>query len=310
VELADLVRAVSNAARPSALGTLARFFAAGALLFGVQRLVDAGAEQRRSLRVEVAHAAEGPEIEAAVDEAVLLDFAVRAGWHRSDAIVRERLLRNLAVAGDAGGDPAATIERAIALGIHTRDPIARQRLVSSARRALERAPNEGAVARGDVHAWVDAHSDRYRAPARVRFRQVFLSAQRRGDALDRDATTIAGRIVAGAAAGPEPLLALSDPWPWTDGRTAVSAERLDALFGAGFGDAITEAPIARWSGPIRSSFGLHFVWVDAREDPSVSREGVAARATEDLLAARRSARGEARLQTLRDQYDVVLARTQ
>ncbi len=308
MELADLVRAVTEAVRPSALGTLARFFAAGALLFGVQRLVDAGAEQRRSLRVEVADAAEGPEVEAAVDEAILLDFAVRAGWHRSDAVVRERLLRNLAVVGDAGGDAAAAIERAINLGIHTRDPIARQRLVSSARRALERGPNEGAIAPGDVHAWVDAHADRYRAPARMRFRQVFLSAQRRGDALDADAATVARRIGA-EDVDPELQLALSDPWPWPDGRTAISAERLDALFGAGFGDAVAAAPLASWSGPIRSSFGVHFVWVDAREGSAVSREGVAARATEDLLAARRSARGQSRLQSLRDQYDVVLART-
>lgn len=300
-----MVRPVSTRV-PKTLGTLLRFFAAGAILVASRQLVGAGEPPRRPLTVEVPENADEQTVEAAIDEALLLDFAIRAGWHRSDAVVRERLVRNLAVAGDADGATNETIDRAIGLGIHLRDPIARSRLVDSARRALERTEGEPEPTLEQVKRAVEDDPERYRVSARVRFQQVFLSFQRRANKIDDDARDIERRI-AGGAAGVE---ALSDPWPWTATGTWQSTDRLDGALGEGFGAALAEAPLGRFTGPIRSSFGLHFVRVEAREDAhEPPPEAVRARVTENLSTSRRDARLNERIAVLRQGYAVTVARS-
>jgi hypothetical protein len=306
VELTHLVRAVSAGPRPRRWAALGRFFAAGALLFAVRQLAGASEPPRRSLVVEVAADAEGAVVEAAIDEALLLDFAIRADWHRADPIVRERLVRSLEVAGDAEGATGETVERAIELGLHRRDPIAKSRLVASARRALESTNEEGETSLDEVRAAIARDPDRYRAPARVRFTQVFLSFQKRGDRIESDAASVAKRI----ADDPSGVEALSDPWPWSATTAYTSTARLDATLGDGFGEALEEAPVGRYTGPIRSSFGLHFVRVDEREDAQAPpAETLRARIGEDLAASRREERLAVRLAALRRDYDVTLVRS-
>ncbi len=305
MELAHLVRAVSDAgARLAILRPLGRFFVLGALLFGARQLAGAAHEPRRPLRVEVPADVEDPAVDRAIDEAILLDFATRSDWHRSDPIVRERLLRSLSVAEDEGGDVREAIDRAIALGLHGRDPIARQRLLASARRALEHLDREPEPTAAELTAWADAHPDRYQSPARVRFRHVFVSTERRGASRDRDAAAIAAQLAADPEVATETI---SDPWPWTDASAPISTQRLDAIFGDGFGGELARAPIRTWSGPLRSSFGLHFVRVDEREGATrASRYETRARA--EILAASRAARAADRLRSLRRGYDIEIAR--
>ncbi|NUO54359.1 MAG: peptidyl-prolyl cis-trans isomerase [Polyangiaceae bacterium] len=287
--------------------SLARFFVAGALLFAVRQLAGASEPPRRPLVVEVAENADGAAVEAAIDEALLLDFATRAGWHRADPIVRERLVRSLEVADDAGGAAGETIERAIALGLHRRDPIARSRLVASARRALEATDADVETSLDEVRAAMARDPERYRSPARVRFKQVFLSFQTRGDHVDRDAAAVAAKI-ADDPSGVEPM---SDPWPWSTPAAYTSTERLSATLGEGFGEALEAAPVGKYTGPIRSSFGLHFVLVEDRDDAhEPPAEAFRARVGEDLATARRGERLAQRLVLLRRDYDVTVTRSQ
>ena len=75
-----------------------------------------------------------------VEERVLFREGLRLGIDRTDAVVRERLVRNLrfAVAGPARSDADLWAE-ARALGMHRSDLVVRRRLVQRVRRALERA---------------------------------------------------------------------------------------------------------------------------------------------------------------------------
>ena len=40
---------------------------------------------------------------------------------------------------------------------------------------------------------------------------------------------------------------------------------LERIFGPGFAAAVGAAPLRTWVGPVRSTYGLHLVWVHARE---------------------------------------------
>jgi hypothetical protein len=242
---------------------LLRFALGGVLLVGLGRACghDPG---RAALRVEVP-AGSDAAVEVAIDEALLLDAAERAQWPRRDAIVRARIAALLGAIDD-DGDPEAAIDRAIAQGLHRRDPIARRRLVLAATRAL----GDGA----DPAAWSDAllaeyggHPERYTSATRTEFTQVFVSCDGdRDDDCEREAASIAAALEGAPA---DVAITGADPWPWTRPGVAYASARLDALFGAGFGAAIASAPVGRWSGPHRSAFGLHLVYVQARHGGEV-----------------------------------------
>jgi hypothetical protein len=97
----------------------------------------------------------------------------------------------------------------------------------------------------------------------------------------------------------------ADPWPWTTPTGNYSRARLDALAGPGFGVLVLAAPRGEWSGPIESSFGLHFVRVTARTPESEAPLSVAfPRARADLAAGARERATHARLEQLRAGYRV------
>ncbi len=75
-----------------------------------------------------------------VEERVLFSEGLRLEIDRTDAVVRERLVRNLrfAVVGPERSDAELWAE-ARALGMHRSDLVVRRRLVQRVRRALERA---------------------------------------------------------------------------------------------------------------------------------------------------------------------------
>src|SRR5688500_18351251 len=117
--------------RPEARRLLARCFAAGLALAAVRWAVLPPEEPERHLVVRVDASADGSEVERATDDAVLLDVALRAGWARSDGVVRSRMLGSLAVVEDVEADPDGAVENALAMGLPSKDVLARTRLITA-----------------------------------------------------------------------------------------------------------------------------------------------------------------------------------
>lgn len=307
MELADLVRAQLRRA-PSSVRLAARFFVLGALLFGGVRLAGVELAPARDLVVHVPEGATPREVDAAVDEAILLDLAVRAGFAHDDPVVRGRILTALAAARDEATDPEATVRRGIALGLPAQDPVARARLVSLATRALA-ASSKARPDADDIARELGDHEPSYARPSRVRFEQLFLAAQARGPALEADARAAEGWLRDHPDPSDAELAARGDPWPWTSPRATESVARLEALLGPDTGAAIAEAPAGAWSGPIRSSFGVHFVRVLERRDAAASPSDAVPRAA--IAAARevRTASVRRALARLRSKYHLILVRS-
>jgi len=49
----------------------------------------------------------------------------------------------------------------------------------------------------------------------------------------------------------------------------VALARIELDFGAAFARAVRDAPVGAWPGPYLSTYGLHLVLVDARDDRSI-----------------------------------------
>lgn len=97
------------------------------------------------------------------------------------------------------------------------------------------------------------------APARVSFSQIFF---RREDGDDRARAT----LVALSDGSTEPeeqgdSLLLGDTFADQD------EQALTNLFGASFARSVLDLPVGHWSGPIKSSYGLHLIKVTAVSPP-------------------------------------------
>lgn len=277
-------------ARPGRASLVARFLVLGAAAFGLKTAVFGPPRAVHALLVEVPASATPADRARAADEAVLLDLAERADLPRIDAVVREQVVRRLAVVEDVS-DSNAAVARGLALGLHRQDPLARERLLADARELLIANDPPAPPSDDEARTWLAAHPETYAAPARVRFKQLFLSRQKRGAGLEEDAAALGRRLAAGEDIGEV------DAWAWTSPSSRYTEARLAALAGAGFGEQVFGAPGGAWIGPVASSFGLHFVWVlehtagapapEALTLPRV-RADLAAQATERARAERLS----------------------
>jgi len=294
--------------------SLLQFLLIGAVLFGARYAIGhrSNAPPPPRVVVSVSREATAVEVARAVDEALLFDLAMRSGWVGSDPLVRDRLARNLRFADDAregdGASPEAKlVQRALDLGMHRTDAVVRQRLIGRARAALAAAP-AAMPNDAELGEHARANSARFARPSAASFTHIFLSAERRGSSLGADAGAMAERL-ADAPPAPGQAPHLSDPLLLPSNLRSTDMRRIDASFGPGFAQHVMAAPLRRWTGPVRSSYGLHFLWVAERgKDRLPPLAEIRQRVASDLKRERHRARLREALDRLRASYDIRIER--
>jgi PPIC-type PPIASE domain len=153
---------------------------------------------------------------------------------------------------------------AMALGLDRDDTIIRRRLRQKLEFAAEDAIDAAPPTDVELQRWLDAHPDMFRAEARVAFRQVFLSPERRGNSLDRDAGRVLEQLI---NAGPDAVTdSVGDATMLPSDVPSSSRTDVARQFGDEFADAVVKTGTGRWAGPIRSGYGLHLVFVRERQE--------------------------------------------
>jgi hypothetical protein len=291
---------------------LLHFLVLGGALFGAQQLLPVREEIRfsaaqveqlerdwqRSTGAAPTEAQLAASLRHAADEEILLREALRLGLDERDTVARRRLLQNLAFAfPDAAGDDAARLRQARRLGMNARDPVVRGRLIQlMQQRAENGAPPDAA----EVDAYIAAHADRYAAPSRIAFRQMFFSADRRGGHARADAQAALAALRRGATPAADPfLLGLEFP--------PTAHADVARLLGEEAAHLLEQAPAGDWIGPVASVYGAHLLQVtrvEAAQPPDLS--AVRTPATYAALHAREGRALAQRLDLLRARYRLEL----
>jgi len=220
-------------------------------------------DQRRRVGTEPTPAEDQAIIARFVDDEVLYREALAMGLDRGDIIVRRRLLQKMEF---------------LLEGLH---PVPE--------------PNDA-----ELEAYLAAHADRYRVPARIDLTHVFVGRDRHGAAADAVAADLRAQLAAGA----DPA-SLGDPFLRGRELRAQSERDLAGIFGPAFARAAVELPLGAWSPPVTSSYGLHLVRVNGRvpaELPALARIRAAVR--QDWWEERRRETLRAALGELRRTYVV------
>ena len=195
---------------------------------------------------------------------------------------------------------------ALVLGLDRDDFIIRHRLVQKMKLLTENAVSEATPDDAVLLAYLSSHAEAYRLPARYNFRHIFIAI--RGKESSAKIADLADRFV-----GRELDVDRNLGDPFIHGRMFESStfEMVAGLFGDEFAKNLTQIPIGKWAGPLRSTYGDHLVLVTSKEDPRLpTLNEVRNRLIEDVMSQRRAVESQKFYVSLKNKYSVRLNNSQ
>lgn len=224
-------------------------------------------------------------------------FAMQFGAPPDAGILQQLVERDI--------EEEVLFRRGVALGLDRDDEIVRRRIVQKMEFLLNDVSAPAEPSEAELHAFFDSHTAHYATPDRVTFSHVFFSTEHGERAARQRAGDALTRIGAGNS-----VTLLGDPFPDLYHFSAYDTGQVERLFGRNdFSSAVFDAPVARWMGPYRSSYGWHLLYVEKRQTaaPPVFAE-VRERVRTDFLLDAQARMNEAAFNQLAREYTVVRAK--
>jgi len=248
-------------------------------------------------------------IDRAIEEEVLYREALSRGLHLGDRSIRYRLIQKMSfLASEEKADEEQLYRQALELDLGREDVIIRRLLIHKIRFVMKLSSGVVEPTDAELLAYLERNRDRYLQPARISFTHVFLSAEKHGESLASEARHLLARIRADSV-GPGAGVALGDRFPLGHEFRLRSEKALEKTFGSEFARTVFGLDRENWSGPVRSGYGLHLVWVaEIRPARLPALEDVRARVAGALIHEERERRYREMLAGLRRQYDVRVER--
>lgn len=150
---------------------------------------------------------------------------------------------------------------ALALGLDKDDAIVRRRLAQKMEFLFEDVSKLRQPTPDELRSWFERNAAQFALPARVTFRHLYFSPDRRGAHARDDAARALAQVAGTSMDAPE-AIALGDPFMFQDYYGDRSPEDVAKTFGPGFAREVFEMAPGRWSGPVESGYGSHLVWID------------------------------------------------
>jgi hypothetical protein len=192
---------------------------------------------------------------------------------------------------------------ALALGLDDDDIVIRRRLRQKMEFLNEDMAPQTVPGEEELRAILAEQADRFREPPRISFTQVYLSPDRRGDDVERDAR----RLLTGLSDGSVDAADAGDPLLLEQQYRMLSPRDIEQLFGRAFAAEVALLPVERWSGPIESGYGLHLVSVQEKTQPRLpDLDEVRDAVMLEWRAARAEEANRAFYEELRSRYEVAV----
>ena len=226
---------------------LTLFLLLGVILFAADRIINGA---------PIPSGSEGLHIVIPASQQTALRTAFRAE-HGREPSAAERQARL-----DHWVEEEVLYREALALKLDRKDLIVHRQLTQKMRFLLEDSTPISPPSDAALQTWLDQHQQHYGQAPTTNFEQVFLSRGHYGDGLPAQAAQVGEQL----AHAPDHYLGLGDPFSVGRVFTAMGPVQLRRDFGPDFADTLQKLVKGKWSGPITSGFGLHFVRVTARSE--------------------------------------------
>lgn len=246
--------------------------------------------------------APAPPKAAPTDDDLLYREALKVGLDRG-LVVRRRLVQNMRfLAIDKKASDDQLYRQARAIGFHRTDPVVRRFLVEQMRLLARAGTGRPDVfTEAEIARYVESHRERFMLPVFVRLTHVFLSGERRGKTIERDAERLLARL-RDEHVSPEAGPALGDPFLLGHETGFVASFDLEPVYGEELAAEVMRLPVGAWSGPVRSVHGLHLIWIHETRERKLARlEDVRSQVVQALAEQRQEARLAQYLHRLRQE---------
>jgi len=239
---------------------LVQFLLVGAILFGAFRYLQPGNSAIPAplqTQVTIPAASPGPtpsrQIVLTLDQLTRLATVFAAQWGREPTSAElDRLV-------EAEVKEEILYREGLALGLDKDDEIVRRRMAQKMQFLAEDVAAAHQPTDSELKAWFDQNAKQFEEPARLSFRHIYFSPDRRGANAEADA----GKALTKVKGEPQDVkFAGADPFMFQDFYRDKTAEYLGKEFGPPFAAAVGKLPPGSWQGPIESGFGWHLVFVD------------------------------------------------
>jgi hypothetical protein len=193
---------------------------------------------------------------------------------------------------------------ALKLGLEADDTVIRRRLRQKMEFLSDAASETRNPTGTELVDYLNAHADKFAVEPAIAFRQIYFNPERRGDKTNEDAKTAlkvlrSDPLLDPASVGDATLLPSELP--------LTSKASISQTFGSNFADEIIKAIPGTWTGPVKSSFGLHIVRVsEAKPSRMPALADVRDAVERDWASDKRRALADRRFNELLKQYDVAI----
>jgi peptidyl-prolyl cis-trans isomerase C len=195
---------------------------------------------------------------------------------------------------------------ALALGLDKGDTIVKRRLAQKLEFLIEGGAIDSDPPADTLRAWFKNNAQRFLLPARVSFRHLYFSLDRRSEN-SREAAARALEQVAGKPGDWKDAEALGDPFMDRDYYGDRSADDLGKLFGLNFAQTLAGLKPGSWQGPVESGYGWHLVFVDTSVPARVPAfEEIEPDIKAEWIEDQRAEAKRTAYETMRARYQVVM----
>ena len=142
-------------------------------------------------------------------------------------------------------------------GLDRNNATVKRALISQMDMLAEGQGSERTISDEDIKAYYDLRKEQFVAPALLKFHQVYFKNEK--DSLDLR-NMAANWNQKGVAV--EDGLKKGSPSLLPPRMNLQTTDAIDREFGNGFAETLMTLPQQQWSGPVRSGFGLHVIYID------------------------------------------------
>jgi hypothetical protein len=196
---------------------------------------------------------------------------------------------------------------ALAMGLEKEDTIIKRRLGQKMKFLFEDVADQTQVTGEELTQYLAENPENYHIDPQFTFSHVYLNPDKRKTALDEDARLLLAELRGSQEAGGSVLFGDSLMLP--DSFESLPAREVDRQFGTGFAARLSDLETGEWTGPVRSGFGVHLVFIGEKVEGRIPNlEEVRDAVERDLVAQRRREANEKIYQRLRERYTITVER--
>lgn len=194
---------------------------------------------------------------------------------------------------------------ALAMGLDQDDTIVRRRMAQKLEFMFNDLADAGSPDDDELQSYLMDNPDKFMVSSRISFNHVYLNSDKRGSNVHRDADELLRSLALKQAVAD--ISSVGDVFMFGNSFESHSEYQISRMFGSKFSKALEPLETGRWLGPVDSSYGLHLIYITAKEPARLPPlDEVRDSVLYELMAERRQQADKAFYQALRDRYDIII----